>query len=141
MKIKDDSFISVRVSVKSSLDKAWKVFTEPGHIINWNHASADWHTPRAENDLRPGGKFRYRLESRDGIAGFYFEGTFTHIEFCKSIEYLLPDGRRVNITFETEGGETSVTESFEPESVNAPGLQRSGWQSILDTYKEYVETV
>jgi len=34
------------------VEKVWESWTNPEHIINWNNASPDWYTPRAENDLR-----------------------------------------------------------------------------------------
>ena len=48
-------------------------------ITEWNVASDDWHCPRATNDLREGGAFSYRMESRDGAHGFDFEGTFVEV--------------------------------------------------------------
>jgi len=49
--------------------------TKNVHITQWNNASEDWHTPRAENDLKPGGTFNYRMEAKNGSAGFDFRGT------------------------------------------------------------------
>ena len=54
-------------------------FTSPTSITEWNFANADWHCPRAQNDLREGGTFSYRMEARDGSYGFDFEGTFREL--------------------------------------------------------------
>jgi uncharacterized protein YndB with AHSA1/START domain len=131
--------ITVQVSVKASPDKAWDYFTQPEHVTQWYHASDDWHAPRAENDLKPGGKFVIRMEAKDGSAGFDFEGNYTDINPKESIEYAIADGRKVLITFKQEGDQVTVTEIFDAENVHAAELQRGGWQAILDNYKKYAE--
>lgn len=50
------------------------------HIKQWNHASDDWHTIEAENDLRVGGKFRSPMEAKDQSMGFDFEGVYEEVE-------------------------------------------------------------
>lgn len=137
----EQSSITVEVRVKASVKKAWKCMTQPKHITQWNHASDDWCTPKAENDLRVGGKFNYRMEAKDGSAGFDFEGSFTKIEENKLIAYQITDGRNVEITFAEIGNETLVTETFEPENTNSVELQRQGWQAILDNFKKHVESL
>ena len=66
--------ITIEATVKSPVEKVWKLWTSPDHIIKWNNASDDWHTPWAKNDLRAGGKFIARMEAKDGSFGFDFEG-------------------------------------------------------------------
>ena len=61
------------------IEKAWEYFTKPGHIVKWNNASDDWHTPKAENDLRTGGNFNYRMEAKDGSFGFDFGGVYDEV--------------------------------------------------------------
>jgi uncharacterized protein YndB with AHSA1/START domain len=139
MKAMKSSPIKVDAAIKAPVDKVWNFWTDPKHIINWNNASDDWFTPKAELDLRPGGRFLERMEARDGSQGFDFSGEFKKVIPRKRIEYLMDDGRRVEISFESKGNETMVSESFDPEEVNAPELQRTGWQSILDNFKTYVE--
>ena len=65
--------ITVRTEVKAPIAKVWECWTDPAHITKWCFASDDWHAPRAENDLRTGGKFLTRMEAKDGSAGFDFE--------------------------------------------------------------------
>lgn len=74
-----DSIITVVTTVHAPIEKVWKVWTEPEHVMQWNNASPDWHTPKAESDLREGGSFNYRMEAKDGSFGFDFGGTFDHI--------------------------------------------------------------
>lgn len=66
--------ISVVTTVNADPEKAWEFWTSPKHIVHWNFASDDWHCPKAENDLRVGGKMKSRMEAKDGSVGFDFEG-------------------------------------------------------------------
>jgi len=132
--------ITIKTSVKAPVDKVWKLWTDPVHIIKWNNASPDWHTPRAENDLRVGGKFLSRMEARDGSMGFDFSGMYEKVESLKNLEYVLDDGRKVEVSFMENGGITEVTESFEAEDMNSIELQQAGWQSILDNFRKYAES-
>jgi len=46
--------ISVQATIDALLETVWKFRTTPEAITGWNSTSDEWHTPRAENDLRPG---------------------------------------------------------------------------------------
>ena len=132
--------ITVENTVAAPVEKVWKFWTAPEHITKWNNASPDWHTPRAENDLRTGGKFLSRMEARDGSQGFDFNGTYDQVKLNKEIAYTMEDGRKVNISFEEMGNATKVTETFDAETTNSLELQKGGWQAILDNFKKYTET-
>ncbi|ESU22859.1 hypothetical protein FEDK69T_17620 [Flavobacterium enshiense DK69] len=132
--------ITVTTSVNAPVDKVWKFWTRPEHITQWNNASDDWHTPQATNDLRPKGKFIYRMEAKDGTFGFDFRGIYSNIKINELIEYAISDGRKVRISFEANENLTTVTETFEPEEVNSLEMQQSGWQAILDNFKKYTES-
>lgn len=134
------SSITVEVKVNAPLEKVWDYWTNPQHIVQWCYASEDWHAPHASNDLRVGGKFNSRMEAKDGSMGFDFEGEYTKVEQHLEIEYELADARRVNIRFDSDGKETTVTETFDPENENTLELQRAGWQAILDNFKRYTES-
>jgi uncharacterized protein YndB with AHSA1/START domain len=134
------SSITVEMKVNAPLEKVWDYWTNPQHIVNWNYASEDWHAPHATNDLRVGGKFSSRMEAKDGSMGFDFEGEYTKVEQHIEIEYVLADARKVNIRFDSDGKETTVTETFDPENENTLELQRAGWQAILDNFKRYTES-
>jgi len=136
----ETTVITVQTLIQAPVKKVWKLWSDPIHIINWCNASDDWHTPNAENDLRENGKFLTRMEARDGSSGFDFTGKYTRIELYKKINYTIDDGRKVQIIFDTNNNETTVTESFEAENINSVELQQKGWQAILDSFKKYVET-
>jgi len=131
--------ISVSTTVQAPVEKVWRYWTEPRHITQWNKASDDWHSPRAENDLRVGGSFTSRMEARDGSMGFDFTGTYTSIKKHELIAYALEDGRKVEVLFSSNGNGTNVTETFEAEQTHPAEMQRAGWQAILDNFKTYVE--
>lgn len=134
-----NTVVSVEKTVKCPVEKVWRCWTNPEDIMKWNNASDEWHTPNAENDLRVGGSFVYRMEAKDGSFGFDFGGVYDTVEEYKHIVYSLGDGRKVQIDFTTEGDETRVVETFEVESTNSVELQRGGWQAILDNFKKHCE--
>ena len=131
--------ITIEALVNAPVEKVWKNWNEPVHIMQWNTASPDWHCPRAENDLRVGGKLTARMEAKDGSMGFDFGGTYDKVDEYKYIEYTLGDGRKVKIAFTTIGGATKVVESFDAEGTHSIEMQRYGWQAILDNFKNYTE--
>ncbi|MEO6731855.1 MAG: SRPBCC family protein [Ferruginibacter sp.] len=131
--------ITVENTINAPVEKVWDCWTKPEHITQWNNASDDWHTPRAENDLRIGGNFVVRMEAKDGSMGFDFGGTYDAITNNEYIEYTIADGRKVIVKFFAVGGSTKIIESFEAENTHSEELQKTGWQSILDNFKKYTE--
>lgn len=131
--------ITVETTVSRTLEKIWKCWTDPNHVTEWNFASDDWACPKAQNDLHTGGSFNYRMEAKDGSFGFDFEGVYTGVEEHKRINYKMADDRTVEILFTQNGGEVTVTETFDAETQNSPEMQKTGWQAILDNFKKHVE--
>ena len=132
--------ITVETVVAAPLAEVWRAYSTPEDIKQWNTASDDWHTTKAENDLTVGGKFLSRMEAKDGSFGFDFEGIYNSIEPLKKIEYTLSDGRKVFISFVGDQKSTTIFESFEAENENSLELQEQGWQAILNHFKLYTET-
>lgn len=132
--------ITVTALVNARAEKVWKFWNDPEHITKWNCASADWHSPQAQNDLKKGGRFNIRMEAKDGSMGFDFEGTYDVVEPNEYLEYTMGDGRKVKVSFEESDGKTFISETFEAETTNPIEMQRSGWQSILDNFKKYSES-
>lgn len=131
--------ITVKNTIKASIDKVWEFWTLPEHITKWSFASPDWHTPYAENDLQVGGKFKSTMAAKDGSMSFDFGGEYTLVEQNKAIEYVLADGRKVEINFNETPNGVEIIESFDPETVNPVEMQQGGWQAILDNFKSYAE--
>ncbi|MDB5198632.1 MAG: polyketide cyclase [Chitinophagaceae bacterium] len=140
METQNKTVITIENTINAPVEKVWEYWTKPGHIIKWNNASDDWHTPRAENDLRVGGSFVSRMEAKDGSFGFDFGGVYDAVRDNEYIEYTIGDGRKVKITFSGNGATTHVVEAFEAENTNPVEMQRGGWQNILDNFKKYTES-
>jgi uncharacterized protein YndB with AHSA1/START domain len=133
--------ITVQAAINAPVEQVWKLYTEPRHVMKWNNASNDWHTPRAENDLKVGGKFLYRMEAKDGSSGFDFNGTYEQVKTNELIVYSISDGRKVEVIFiKDDNARTKVATTFEAENSNPIEMQRDGWQAILNNFKKYVET-
>lgn len=132
--------ITVSTLVNTTIETAWNTWTNPTDIVQWNTASADWHTTKAENDVRVGGTFSYRMEAKDGSMGFDFAGVYKNIIPHKHITYFLGADRKVTIDFLTENNHTKVIETFDAEQTNSLELQRFGWQAILDNFKKIAES-
>ena len=135
----ENKMISVETTVNAPVEKVWKHWNTPESIMKWYFASDDWHAPRAVNDLKVGGKFMTRMESKDGSMGFDFEGTYTKVDEYKLIEYVLADARKIIVTFTVKGKGTIVTERFDPENENPIEMQKGGWQAILNNFKKFTE--
>lgn len=135
------TLISVEVTITASIENVWEKFTQPEHIIQWNAASPDWHTPKAANDLRPGGSFTYRMEAKDGSMGFDLGGIYEVVIPNDRLRYRLDDGRLVHVLMVAEADQTRLVELFETETQNPPELQKQGWQAILNNFKQYAEAV
>jgi uncharacterized protein YndB with AHSA1/START domain len=132
--------VTIEAIISSDVKKVWDYYAKPEHITKWNFASDDWHCPKAENDLRVGGKLKSRMEAKDGSFGFDFEAIYDGVINHKKISYVLTDGRQVITNFENHAGKTKVSTTFDAETENSVELQRTGWQAILDNFKNYVES-
>lgn len=130
--------ITIETTINAPIEKIWEYMNNPEHITKWCFAQDDWHAPRAENDLRVGGKLLTRMEAKDGSFGFDFGGSYTAVEENKLIEYVLGDGRKVKVEFIKEPEAYRVVQTFDPEDQNTREKQREGWQAILDNFKKHV---
>ncbi len=139
MAVMEKTKVTIKANVNASAEQVWKLWNDPAHIVNWNTASEDWHSPRAENDVKVGGKFNIRMEAKDGSFGFDFSGVYDKVEKHQLIEYTMDDDRKVSVIFEEKNGQTYITETFEAESQNPVEMQQSGWQAILDSFKKYAD--
>lgn len=133
--------VTIEAVVDAYKEKVWECWTKPEHIVNWNSASEDWHSPKAENDLKPGGRFNYRMEAKDGSEGFDFTGTYDEVLPYERINYTMDDDRRVWTTFTDREGKTYIESIFEAENHFPVEMQKEGWQSILNRFKAYTENI
>lgn len=131
--------ITVEAKLAAPIETVWAAWTTPADICQWNAASDDWHTPRAEVDLRVGGRYCSRMEARDGSMGFDFAGTYTRIEPLRLIESEF-GGRQLRVEFIAQDGGVLVRETFDAEETHSIEQQRKGWQAILDRFVRHVES-
>src|SRR5687767_4780421 len=115
MATQETTVITVQTTVNAPVSKVWEYWTSPEHLKKWNTASDDWHTTKAENDLRKGGSFSARMEAKDGSFGFDFAGVYDDVITNEYIEYTMGDGRKVKVYFNEVDGQTTITEEFDAE--------------------------
>jgi len=132
--------ITISTEVLVSVDMAWEAWTNPAHIVAWNHASDDWYCPKASNDLRVAGTFSATM-AKDGSFSFDFEVVYNRVEPRKCLSYSLADDRKVLIQFDQIPAGTLVTEVFDAEHLHPVEMQRAGWQAILDNFKKHAESI
>ena len=136
MDMQNKTIITVQQTIHAPIEKVWDCWTKPEHITQWNNASDDWHTPRAVNDLKVGGIFIYRMEAKDRSFAFDFEGVYDAVASHHYIEYTIADGRKVKITFTSDGDSTKLLESFVAEGTHSVEIQQGGGQASLDNVKK-----
>ncbi|WP_353185249.1 SRPBCC family protein [Parapedobacter lycopersici] len=132
--------ITVEATANAPVAKVWEAWNTPGDIMQWNTADPSWHSPSSENDLRVGGKFKHRMEAKDGSFGFDFEGTYDQVDPHREITYTMPDGRKATTLFTEQDGKTSIATTFDAETENDPEFQKQGWQAILNNFVNFVES-
>lgn len=131
--------VTVQATINADKRKVWNYYNTPEHITKWNFADPSWQCPNAENDMKVGGKYRARMEAKDGSFGFDFEAIYSDIVDGEQFTYGL-DGRTVNVIFKTLANQTEVVVSFDAENENPIEMQKAGWQAILNNFKNYTET-
>lgn len=130
--------ITVETVVRAPIEKVWSAYTTPSDVTQWNYASDDWQCPTAASDLRVGGEFSWRMESKDGRFGFDFVGTCTKVVPREVIEYSFDD-RVASVQFAPGAEGVIVRVKFEAENEMPVEHQRGGWQAILNNLKRHVE--
>lgn len=131
--------VSIEVNIKAPINIVWDAWNNPEHVVRWNHASVDWHSPSATNQFYVNGKFVYRMEAKDGSFGFDFSGTYLEIHEFRLVVTKLDDNRMVRTEFIESDDNVKVVETFEVEEDNSIELQRQGWLAILTNFKLYSE--
>ena len=130
--------ITVETTVAAPIEQVWRAYTTPADIMQWNAASADWHTTKATVDLREGGAFSSRMEAKDGSMGFDFAGTYTKVVEHQLLECEFGH-RALRVEFVPGANGVTVRETFDAEETHSQEQQRAGWQAILDNFKRHVE--
>ncbi|WP_264210692.1 SRPBCC family protein [Leisingera thetidis] len=131
--------ITIGTTIDAPIDRVWQAYTTPADITRWNFASDDWCCPSAEADLKLGGKYKARMEAKDGSFGFEFEAVYEELAPNKALTLAMTDGRKARTTFASAGGKTKVATTFDAEEQNPLEMQRDGWQAILNNFRAYLE--
>jgi len=134
------SNLTAEIIIQAPIEKVWKLWTTAADIKQWNNPSDEWHSPNVEIDLKTGGRFLFRMETKNGSVGFDHAGRYDKILLHQLIEYTVDDDRRSVIVFSTNNDSTTVTETFEPEPQTPVDMQKEFCQSVLNNFKKYVES-
>lgn len=132
--------ITIEATMNAPVEQVWKAWTTPSDIVQWNTASDDWHTTKAEVDLRVGGTFSSRMEAKDGSFGFDFAGTYTIVIPHELLECSL-GARQLRVEFIEGTSGVTVRETFDAEETHSIEQQRQGWQAILNRFAKHVESM
>ena len=134
--------ITVQTNIHADLAKVWAYYTKPEHIIQWNYALENWSCPNVNNDVRVGGKFIARMETKDASEGYYFDGTYTDVVIGERISYVMSNGRHVVVEFDNNGDNNiEVVVVFDSDTEKQPEIQKENWQKILNNFKKHVESI
>lgn len=131
--------ITVSIQVNAPIQRVWKLWNTPEDIRKWNNVSEDWHTPSAENDLRPGGKLKLVMGLKDGSFSFDFNAKYNQVKTHELISYTLSDGRHSTITF-TGSNPVTIAETFEPNATDPLDMQTDFCSAVLASFKKYAES-
>jgi uncharacterized protein YndB with AHSA1/START domain len=129
---------------RSLVFNAW---TEPEHLMRW-WGPRGYSTTVSEMDLRPGGAYRFRMLSPEGVV-HWWHGVIREIARPERIVWTCmvddTDGRSISaetlltVTFEDQGGKTRLTlHQGVFESVTGRDGHRGGWTSAFDRLAEFL---
>ena len=136
-----ETLLMAEIFVNASLEKTWECWIKSEHIIKWNVTGNDWMTTSAENDLRIGGKLFLRMQTKDGSEAFDYECVYDDIMIHEKIAHTNMDKRKTFVLFTLVGKVVRLTETFEPEKKTPIDVQKGFCQSVLDNFKNYVESL
>lgn len=123
----------------------FKAWTEPEHLARW-WGPRGHTTSVSEMDFRPGGAYRFRMRSPEGVV-HWWHGTIREIVEPERIVWSCmlddADGKPVyaetllTVTFEDHGAKTRLTlHQGVFETVTARDGHHAGWNSGLDRLAE-----
>ena len=131
--------LSQRIEVR--VESVWNAYTSEEDIKQWNYASDAWHCTTSSNDLRIGGKLKYRMSAKDGSHVFDFEATYSRLDPFKQIDYTIADGRKVEIHFRAHADATDIKMFIDATAEEPLAEQTARWKAILTNFKNYVEKI
>ncbi|MFT3933784.1 MAG: SRPBCC domain-containing protein [Chitinophagaceae bacterium] len=133
--------ITAQVIINAGIEKVWKAWTNAEHIVQWNNPSTAWQTTTATADVKTGGNFLFKMEAKDGSDKFDYTGIYDLVIPHQKIMLTQDDGRKTTNLFAIAGNSVTITETFEPTPGIPDAEQKAFCQSVLDNFKNYVETI
>ncbi|MFZ0658497.1 MAG: SRPBCC domain-containing protein [Candidatus Binataceae bacterium] len=129
---------------RSLVFKAW---TEPEHLMRW-WGPRGYTTSVSEMDRRPGGAYRFRMQSSEGVV-HWWHGVVREIAPPSRIVWTCfvddSDGKPISgetlltVTFEDQGARTKLTlHQAVFQTVTARDAHRGGWAGALDRLEEFL---
>ncbi|MGO9607661.1 MAG: SRPBCC domain-containing protein [Candidatus Binataceae bacterium] len=129
---------------RSLVFKAW---TQPDHLLRW-WGPRGYTTSISEMDVRPGGAYRFRMRSGEGIDHYWY-GVFREIVEPERIVWTCilegPDGKSISaetlltVTLEEHEGKTKLTlHQAVFGTVEVRAAHSNGWSDAMDRLAEYV---
>jgi uncharacterized protein YndB with AHSA1/START domain len=124
-------------------DRVFDAWTNPNVLLDWWRAGPHWETPRAEVDLRPGGRYRLAMTDTDKGETHVVVGEYKEIQPPERLVYTWSwesntdemkgsENSLVTVEFtEADGGtEVSLTHSgFSGDDIR--DLHVHGWEAVL----------
>jgi uncharacterized protein YndB with AHSA1/START domain len=108
----------------------WTALTDAAQITKWMFA-ADWESPFAKVDVRPGGSFAIGMRPADhSHEGFELGGTYREVVKPERLVQVIGDGRVMTTTLAEVLGGTQLTLSIE--MAMSEEQERTGYTQILD---------
>ena len=124
-------------------ERVFDAWTNPEVLRQWWSAGADWSTPSAEVDLRPGGRYRLSMQEPEGGAVHTVVGEYTDVERPTRLAYTWewedmppelkdPEPTLVTVEFSEDGDGTEVVLTHTGfGSADSRGQHEHGWQAVL----------
>jgi uncharacterized protein YndB with AHSA1/START domain len=131
---------------RSLVFKAW---TEPERLMRW-WGPRGYTTSVSEMDLRPGGAYRFRMQSSEGVVNWW-HGVVREVAPPDRIVWSCfvdgADGKPfsgetlLTVTFEDHGAKTRLTlHQSVFQTVTIRDAHRAGWADALDRLAQYAAT-
>lgn len=121
----ESTSITIYTWVTASIEQVWKCYTDPKHILGWQHG-----TTEIVVDLREGGTYTFVV---------YGKSMITQVRAPSLLLYQLENGQRVDVQFAQEEEYVAVRIRFDKARTSTRQQQCEEWQRVLHTFKEYVE--
>jgi uncharacterized protein YndB with AHSA1/START domain len=130
--------VRIERTFAASAEEVFDAWTSPEVMRRWFHVEPDWETPRAEVDLRVGGKVRVVMRRPDGTeAGA--RGEYTLIDRPRRLEMAWtfdddPSNEQlIRLSFsESEGSTTVLLINSGISTERRRAGQEWGWNGCLD---------